>query len=97
MYRSYKNFNLDVFNNTLNMELHSIGNNSSFTLFEKKFPRFLNKQAPLKSKLLWCNNNAFMSKESKKSVILRTKLKDIFSKKGPMKAGVNISANVTYA
>ena len=78
------------------MERHSIGNNSSFTPFEKKFLRFLNKQAPLKIKLLRCNNNAFMSTESRKSAMLRTKLKNIFNKRGPMKADVNISANKTY-
>ena len=37
MYRSYKNFNLDVFHNTLKMDLHSIGNNKYYTLFEVKF------------------------------------------------------------
>ena len=35
--RSYKNFNQDVFNDTLNMELHSVGNNNSNSLFEEKF------------------------------------------------------------
>ena len=30
--RSYKIFNLDAFNDTLNMELHNIGNNNSYGL-----------------------------------------------------------------
>ena len=29
LYRSYKNFNLDVFNNALKMKFHSIGSNNS--------------------------------------------------------------------
>ena len=81
MYRSFKIFDLDVFNNTLNVELHNIGNNNSYTLFEEKFLSVLNKQVPLKAKLLRYNNNAFITKELKNSIILRSKLKNTFNEK----------------
>ena len=81
MYRSFKIFDLDVFNNTLNVELHNIGNNNSYTLFEEKFLSVLNKQVPLKTKLLRYNNNAFITKELKNSIILRSKLKNTFNEK----------------
>ena len=67
------------------MELHNIGNDNSFTLFKEKFLSVLNKEAPFKSKLLRCNKNVFMSKESRKSLMLRSKLKNIFNKKCAMK------------
>ena len=63
------------------MELHSIGNNNSYTLFEEKFLSVLNKQAPLKTKLLRYNNNAFITKELKNNIILRSKLKNTFNEK----------------
>ena len=78
MCRSYKN--LDIFNNALNMELYSIGKNNSNALFEAKFLYVSNKQAPLKIKLLRYNNNAFMSKELRKSIMLRSKLENNFNK-----------------
>ena len=80
MYQSYKNFDLDVFHNTLNLELHSIRNNNSHTLFEKKFLCVLNKQAPLKFKLLQYNNNPLMSKELRKGIMLQSNLKNTCNK-----------------
>ena len=62
------------------MEVHSIGNNNSYTLFEEKFLSVLNMQALLKTKLPRYNNNAFMSKELRKSIMLRSKLKNTFNK-----------------
>ena len=78
LHRSYKN--LDVFNNALNLEIYSIEKNNSYTLFEEKFLYVSYKQAPSKSKLLRYNNNAFMSKELRKSIILRSKLKNNYNK-----------------
>ena len=69
-----------VFKNTLNIELNSIVNNNSYTLFEEKFLSVLSKQAPLKTKLLLYNNKAFMSKEFRKSIMLRSKFKNILNK-----------------
>ena len=60
MYRSYKVMNLEIVNNTFNMNFCSISNNNSNTQFEKKFFYVLNIQAPLKTKLMQYNKNAFM-------------------------------------
>ena len=70
---------MEVFNSTLKMELPCIGNNNSQTWFEGKFLHVLNKQAPLKTKLLRYSNNAFMSKEFRKSIMIRSKLKNTFN------------------
>ena len=40
----------------------------------------LNKHAPLKKKVLRHNNNAFMTKELRKEIMLRSKLKNKFNK-----------------
>ena len=79
MSRSNKIFNLGVFYNTLNMEFHRTGNSNSYTLFKEKLLFFLNKKAPLKTKLPQCNSNAFMSMELRKSIMLRSKLKNNFN------------------
>lgn len=60
MYRSYKVMNLEIVNNTFNMNFCSISNNNSNTQFEKNFFYVLNIQAPLKTKLMQYNKNAFM-------------------------------------
>ena len=52
--------NLEIVNNTFNMNFCSISNNNSNTQFEKKFFYVLNIQAPLKTKLMQYNKNAFM-------------------------------------
>ena len=46
----------------------------------RKNSSVLNKQAPLETKLLRYNNNAFISKELKKSIMLQSKLKTTFNK-----------------
>ena len=46
----------------------------------KVFFKELNKHAPLKKKILRHNNNAFMTKELQKEIMLRSKLKYKFNK-----------------
>ena len=53
--------------------------NHFYTDFEKVFLKELNKHAPLK-KVLRHNNNAFMTKELQKEIMLRSKLKNKFNK-----------------
>ena len=60
MYRSYKVMNLEIVNNTFNMNFCSISNNNSNTNFDKNFFYVLNIQAHLKTKLMQYNKNAFM-------------------------------------
>lgn len=63
------------------MRLLIIRNNSSCTLL-------------LKTKNC-CKKNVFLSKELRKSVIMRSKLKVFLTKIGRVKTGVNINTNTT--
>ena len=57
-------------------------NNSSFIELKTTFMELLNKVAPLKTKYLRANYSKFMTKELSKAIILRTKLRNKFLKKG---------------
>ena len=78
IYRSYKNFELENFNRILKDKLEKLTNHSyaEFEVFLKE----LNKHAPLKKKILRHNNNAFMTKELRKEIMLLSKLKNKFNK-----------------
>ena len=52
----------------------------SYAEFEKVFLKELNKRAPLKKMILRDNNNAFMTKELRNEITLRSKLKNKFNK-----------------
>ena len=52
----------------------------SYDDFETAFLKELNRHAPLKKKILRHNNNCFMTKELRKAIMLRSKLKNIFNK-----------------
>ena len=80
IYRSYKNLSIDTFNDTLKINLDNIKDNNMYGVFEKTFLEILDKQAPLKTKILRHNNNSFMSKELRKNIMLRSKLKNSFNK-----------------
>ena len=79
IYRSYKNFELENFDRILKDKLQKLANHS-YSEFEKVFLKELNKHAPLKKKVLRHNNNAFMTKELRKEIMLRSKLKNKFNK-----------------
>ena len=79
IYRSYKNFELENFDRILKDKLEKLKNHS-YAEFEKVFLKELNKHAPLKKKVLRHNNNAFMTKELRKEIMLRSKLKNKFNK-----------------
>ena len=79
IYRSYKKFELENFNRILKDKLENLTNHS-FVEFEKVFLKELNKHAPLKKKILRHNNNVFMTKELRKEIMLRSKLKNEFNK-----------------
>ena len=80
VYRSYKNFSIDTFDDPLKINLENIKDNNTYDVFEKIFLEILDKQAPLKTKILRHNNNSFMSKELRKNIMLRSKLKNSFNK-----------------
>ena len=49
------------------------------------------------TKFLRHNNNPFMTKDLRKQIMVRSKLRNIFNKKVTMKTGVNISVNAIFA
>ena len=53
---------------------------SSYDDFETSFLKELKRHASLKKKVLRHNNNRFMTKELRKAIMLRSKLKNIFNK-----------------
>ena len=53
---------------------------NTYGIFEKTFLEILDKQAPLKTKILRHNNNSFTPKELWKNIMLRSKLKKSFNK-----------------
>lgn len=64
-----KVFDINIFNDTLKLNRCSIKNNAS-SAFLKTFIKAFEKQEPLKIKILTYNNNSFMSKEQRKSIML---------------------------
>ena len=79
IYRSYKKFELENLNRILKDELENLTNHS-YAEFEKVFLKELNKHVTLKKKILRHNNNALMTKELRKEIMLRSKLKNKFNK-----------------
>ena len=79
IYRPYKNFELENFDRILKDKLEKLMNHS-YAEFEKVFLKELNKHVPLKKKVLRHNNNTFMTKELRKEIMLRSKLKNKFNK-----------------
>ena len=79
IYRSYKKFELENLNRILKDKLEKLPNHP-YAEFEKVFLKELNIHVPLKKKVLRHNNNAFMTKELRKEIMLRSKLKNKFNK-----------------
>ena len=76
MYRSFNKTNVKNFKS---WKLENLLNHSH-SEFEKVFLNELNRHAPLKKKILRHNNNAFMTKELWKEIILTLKLKNKLNK-----------------
>ena len=69
----------------------------SYGEFEVVFLKELNKHAPLKQKFLRHNNNPFMTKDLRKQIMVRSKLRKSLTKTETMKTGVNINFNAIFA
>ena len=78
-YRDYKRFDQKKFETELKLKLNS-QTNLSYSTFQAVFLEILNKIAPVKVKVLRFNNNAFMTKSLRKAIMLRSRLKNNFSK-----------------
>ena len=75
IYRSYKTFDFINFKNTLKFELEKV-KSESYGESEAVFLKQLNKHAPLKKTY----NNPFMTKDLRKQITVRSKLRNIFNK-----------------
>ena len=76
-YRSYKNFNNQVFQRELNSELLKIDlNNAELSEFTEIFLSILNKHAPRKQKFIRANNSNFVTKSLRKAIMKRSKLRN---------------------
>ena len=78
-YRDYKSFNFESFHNELN-ELLKSEKYINYSLFENIFLQVLNAHAPVKKKIQRFNNNPFMSKQLRKAIMHRSRLKSVFNK-----------------
>ena len=66
----------------------TLGSKEVHTIYiQTVFLEILNKIAPVKVKVLRFNNNAFMTKSLRKAIMLRSRLKNNFNKKGLIKTG----------
>ena len=54
--------------------------NDASSAFSSAFRVFLNKHVPLKTKILRYNNKTFVTKELRKEIMKRSKLKNLFNK-----------------
>ena len=74
MYRDCKTFNIDFFKRDLR---ESLENHTSYdySCFQNTFIALLNKNAPIKKKIMRFNNNPFMSEALRKAIMHRSKLK----------------------
>ena len=80
-YRKYINFRNDLFKSKLENELSNYDiNNMEYDNFLKKFLKILDKYAPMKKKYFKENHAAFMTKEEKKAIMVRSKLRNKFLK-----------------
>ena len=78
-YRDYKSFNFESFRNELN-ELLKIEKDINYSLFENIFLQVLNAHAPVKKKMQRFHNNPFMTKQLRKAIMHRSRLKNVFNK-----------------
>ena len=54
--------------------------NDTFSVFNSAFTNLLNAHVPLKTETLRYNNKTFITKEIRKEIMKRSKLKDLFNK-----------------
>ena len=78
-YRDYKSFNFESFNNEL-IELLKSEKDINHSLFENIFLHVLNAHAPVTKKIQRINNNPYMTKQLRKAIKHRSRLKNVFNK-----------------
>ena len=80
LYRDYSEFNMNSFRAELDDKLKS-GVVTEYSNFQKIFIQVLNNHAPAKKKIVPFNNNPFMTKTLRKSIMHRSRLKNIYIRK----------------
>ena len=81
-YRGYKNFDNQVFQRELKSELSKIDlNNAELSEFTEIFLSILDKCVPKKQKFIRANNSNFVTKNLRKAVIKRSKLRNKYLRK----------------
>ena len=81
-YRCYRNFDMNTFRNKLryNLDIYNGNTIMGYDEFIEIFMTLLNKDAPMKKKVIRGNNAPFMSKPLSKEIMHRSKLKNKFNK-----------------
>ena len=80
-FQNYKKFDNSAFTEGLNRELLKYDlNNIEYDTFQEIFVSLLNVYAPLKKKYLRANHGSFVTKEFRKAIMLRTRLRNIYLK-----------------
>jgi len=78
-YRSYKNFDKDMFSHDLHNEISNI---QIYEQFELTFANVLDRHAPIKSKFIRANEKPFINKSLKKAIMNRSRLRKKANKTG---------------
>ena len=81
-YRCHRNFNNKKFEEELEKQLLSV---SDFGSFQFAFKFILNQFSPLNQKLIYNNNQPFMTKTFRKTIIKKSKLTNKFNEKRDIK------------
>ena len=80
-FRNYKKFDNSAFKDALNRELIKYDlNNIEYDTFQEIIVSLLNVYAPLKKKYLRANHASFVTKELRKAIMERTRLRNIYLK-----------------
>ncbi len=88
-YRDFKNYSNEVFQYELISMLNRYDiNNISFDLLDATLVELVNKHAPLKYKYIRANQGAFMNKDLRKAIMLRSRLKNIFHRINTVEAKI---------
>ena len=81
MYRDYRNFDIQSFRKNLKENLGANQNShSDYSAFASEVETVLNRHAPLKKKYVRANDGPFMTKALRKSIMLRTQLRNKYNK-----------------
>ena len=82
MYRNYKKFDINQFNDQLYLNLRHSCENYNFSVFNNIFLNLLNVSAPYKEDIVRGNHKPSINKKIRKEMMQRSHLKNITNKTG---------------